>query len=59
MRVYCEEQQQTAAEIIRGRTMGSSNEQMIRRTCLSEWPDDFKMRDYCEVEQLKALIKLR
>lgn len=31
---------------------------MIRSKCSSEWPDDFRMRDYCEKKQIEALREL-
>jgi hypothetical protein len=31
----------------------------IRAQCEKEWATDFRMRNYCEEEQLKALQKLR
>jgi len=32
---------------------------MIRSHCAQEWPDDFKMRKYCEDQQYKGLRALR
>jgi hypothetical protein len=28
---------------------------IIATECAKDWPDDFKMRDYCEEQQLKAI----
>jgi hypothetical protein len=32
---------------------------MIRSHCTSEWPDDFRMRKYCEDQQKEGLSALR
>ena len=32
---------------------------MIRSKCANEWPDDYKMRKYCEDQQYKGLRALR
>lgn len=31
----------------------------IRKKCATDWPDDFRMRNYCEEQQLKGLAALR
>jgi hypothetical protein len=31
----------------------------IRRKCAADWPNDFRMRNFCEQQQLKALDELR
>jgi hypothetical protein len=33
----------------------SVDHQTIRKKCTGDWPDDFQMQDYCEVQQLKAV----
>jgi hypothetical protein len=37
---------------------GSANHLTIRKKCATDWPDDYQMRDYCEVQQLKALAAI-
>lgn len=31
----------------------------IKKHCENEWPDDYQMEDYCERQQLKALLELK
>jgi hypothetical protein len=38
--------------------MRSAEEQTIWGKCTTEWPSDYRMRDYCEKRQLTALRQL-
>jgi hypothetical protein len=59
MRKYCQDKQQEAVAALQKRTMdGSANHLTIRKKCATDWPDDYQMRDHCEVQQLKALAAI-
>jgi hypothetical protein len=39
--------------------MTSTDERRVRAKGERDWPDDFRMRNCCEAEQLKALRSIR
>jgi hypothetical protein len=59
MRQFCEDQQRSAVQSLRSRTMTGGDEGIIRAKCARDWPDDYRMRNYCEEQQLKALKSIR
>jgi hypothetical protein len=56
MRKYCQDKQFEGVAAVQRRTMDdSADHQTIRKKCATDCPDDYQMRHYCEVQQMKAL----
>ena len=64
MQAYCRTQQREAAVAMSRRSMTTPDQITIRMTCLKQWGEDqqlgfdYRMLNYCEEQQLKALTSL-
>ncbi len=61
MRAYCLDEQRKATDTLRLGGPKDVPEEVfagIRSSCALEWPDDYKMRAYCETEQLEGYRKV-
>jgi hypothetical protein len=57
-RATCEGRQREALAALKNRTMSFNNERSaIRSKCSLESPDDFRLMNNCEEQQLKALVR--
>jgi Cys-tRNA synthase (O-phospho-L-seryl-tRNA:Cys-tRNA synthase) len=58
MQKYCQDKQFEALANLRARNMAGGAYATIRKKCTDEWGADYKMRDYCEENQVEAYREL-